>query len=278
MKSLNCINYPKLGAKCPSAGAAVSAISLLGLLCLALVPTTSNAALVVVPGGNATVEGTPDGSASYYPFGSAGTPNTQRYQQVYNGASFGFTGPQLITQITFRPDATYGTAFSTTIPNIQIDLSTSSKTAGNLSTTFANNVGADDTVVFGSGSLALSSSFTAGLGNTKAFDIIINLATPFLYDPSMGSLLMDVRLKDSGYASPVHYFDTQTSSLDGIARVSTGNAGNYLNTVADPMTSDTSGLVTQFSFSAVPEPGSYACLAGLSALGIMSLSVRRNRI
>ena len=272
MKSLN-VRSEKISG-------AILKIGLLGLLSVALVPATTNAAIVVVPGGNATVEGTPDGSASYYPFGGEGTPNTQRYQQIYNGASFGFTGPQLITQIAFRPDASFGSAFSTTIPNIQINLSTSSRTASTLSTTFANNVGADDTVVFGSGTpstaspLNLSSGFTAGPGNTKSFDIILSVQ-PFLYDPSQGSLLLDVRLYNSGFTSPVRYFDTQTSSTDGIARVATGNAGNYLQAVGD--VADTTGLVTQFTFAPVPEPTTYGCIAGLGALSFAGISLRRKK-
>jgi hypothetical protein len=52
-------------------------------------------------------------------------------------------------------------------------LSTTSANPNALSTTFANNIGADDTVVFGAGALALSSAFTGPAGGPKNFDIVI---------------------------------------------------------------------------------------------------------
>lgn len=83
-------------------------------------------------------------------------------------------GPILITAMVFRPDAGgSGAAFSTTLSNIEIDLSTTSANPNALSTTFANNIGADDTVVFGAGALALSSAFTGPAGGPKNFDIVI---------------------------------------------------------------------------------------------------------
>ena len=85
---------------------------------------------------------------------------------------------------------------------------------------------------------------------------------------------MDVRLYGSSFVSPVHYFNTQTSSTDGIARVAT-YLGNYTTATADIV--DTTGLVTEFNFAAVPEPGAYGCFAGLGAFSIMGLSLRRKR-
>src|SRR5947207_10904984 len=80
-----------------------------------------------------------------------------RYQQVFNGTEF-VAGPQIITQVAFRPDAATGFAFSRTFSHIQVNLSTTPNAADGLSTTLADNVGADDTKVF-DGSLTLSSPF-----------------------------------------------------------------------------------------------------------------------
>ena len=84
-------------------------------------------------------------------------PN-HRSQQVYAGSQFG-TGVVAVTQIRFRPDYYYGNAFTATVSNIQINLSTTPRNPDGLSTTFAQNVGIDDTVVF-NGALTISSQFT----------------------------------------------------------------------------------------------------------------------
>src|SRR5205823_14144179 len=105
-----------------------------------------------------------------------------RYQQVYSASDFTVfgTSPRFITQVAFRPDAIYGSAFNSTLFNVQIDLSTTTKAVDGLNQTFANNVGADDTIVH-SGSLSLSSAFTGPNGGPKNFDIVIPLSTPFPY-------------------------------------------------------------------------------------------------
>jgi hypothetical protein len=68
---------------------------------------------------------------------------SQRYQQVYAASEFDTLGglELLITQILFRPDATFGKAFSSVLPNIQINLSTTSAAPNSMSTVFANMLG-----------------------------------------------------------------------------------------------------------------------------------------
>jgi hypothetical protein len=145
---------------------------------------------VVAPNGDAATEGNGDNSFSFNT--NIVGVTSQRYQQVYASSQFSaLTGPQLITEILFRPDATLGQAFSSTLPNIEIALSTTSKAPDGLSATFAANVGANNTTVY-SGPLSLLSSATRPPGGPKAFDIAINLTTPFLYDPAAGNLLLDV--------------------------------------------------------------------------------------
>lgn len=137
---------------------------------------------VVVP--NYTDYSTASGAASTF-------ESTNRVQQVYQALQFP-SGPILIKELRFRPaDAPFGGVFSCTISNIQIHLSTTAAAAGGLSTTFASNVGADDTTVY-SGSLHLSSQFTGPASGPKDMDIVVHLQTPFLYIPANGNLLLDV--------------------------------------------------------------------------------------
>ncbi|HKE25288.1 MAG TPA: PEP-CTERM sorting domain-containing protein [Bryobacteraceae bacterium] len=194
-----------------------------------------------------------------------------RYQQVYTSADFSaLTGPSLITAILFRPDAFSGAAFSSTLPNVTIDLSTTSKTPSTLSSTFADNVGADNTVEH-TGALSLSSADTGPSGGPKAFDIVINLSTPFLYDPSAGDLLLDVTNFGGGSTTQ---FDAVNSGDTHVNRVWATSASATTGTVD----SGQAGLVTEFQFSSpVPEPSALLLLGTCIALsaGVIRRRLRR---
>lgn len=239
------------------------------LAVLSLTSGLAHAQSVVVPNNKAAVEGNTDNA---WPFNiSHFGLSSQRYQQVYDKSQFAaLSGPETITAILFRPDYAFGSAFSSTLPSIQIDLSTTSKTPDGLGTTFASNVGADDTVVF-NGPLSLSSAFTGPAGGPKDFDIVINLMTPFLYDPTMGNLLLDVHNFSGGFTAQ---FDADSTVGDSVSRVYTYASGVG---AANADFADSIGLVTKFQFaSPVPEPGSLALLAtgGLPLLGLL----RRRRM
>jgi hypothetical protein len=151
--------------------------------------------------------------------GASGTLiNAQRSQQVYQSLQFP-SDPVYITELRFRPaEAPYGSAFSTTISNIQINLSTTSHSPDGLSTTFADNVGSDDTIVY-SGSLDISSAYTGKDGSgPRDNDIVIKLQTPFLYYRTNGNLLLDIRhfSDDSGNGAFTECFG---ESNDGGSRI-----------------------------------------------------------
>lgn len=215
---------------------------------------------IVVPNALSGVEGA---GGNTFPFDSTGP---QRYQQVYAASQFGAGG--MITQLAFRPDGPLGHAFSVTISNIQIDLSTTLAAPDGLSSTFASNVGLDDSVVF-SGSLSLSSAFTGPAGGPKVFDILINLTTPFRYDPGAGNLLLDVRNISGEPSGMAGEFDSQFTSGDPISRA----YGGIVGTAATVM--DSEGLVTQFTI--IPEPGTIGLMAVGVCLVLVGLTRGRGR-
>lgn len=111
--------------------------------------------------------------------------------EVYGAEHFPTTG-MYITELRFRPDSVYGQAFTTSIANIEIRLSTTVRSPDALSLVFSNNVGWDDVVVQ-RGPLAISSQFRGPAGGPKEFDIGVPLSRPFLHDPSAGNLLLEIR-------------------------------------------------------------------------------------
>ena len=222
-------------------------LTLLGALLLlsAINPAHAVVPTVVVPNSARTTEGN---SNNGYPFDLGQTGLTsQRYQQLYAGSQFG--GGGLITQIIFRPDATFGNAFTSTLPDIQIDLAYTNHADDGLSTTFANNITAGDTVVFARGPLTLHSAFTGPPNGPKDFDIVITLTTPFFYNPALGNLLLDVRNFGGGSTT---FFDAVSPLGDGVSRVFNQNVNDATGNT------DSEGLVTGFVI--VPEPSSAAML------------------
>jgi hypothetical protein len=230
----------------------------------------ARAEFVVAPNA---YENKPGGDNNGFPFNI--TPlnvSTMRYQQIYNANQFtALSGPELVTQIAFRvSNDIFGNAFSSTLPSIQINLSTSSKTPLTLSGTFANNVGADDKVVF-NGALSLSSK-----GDPNVFDVVIDLTTPFLYDPSKGSLLMDVHNFKGGFTTG---FDSVVVGDGSSSRAWTNEPDGVNDMGPDHVIVDSRILVTRFTFgpaSVVPEPASLT-LAAMGAVSLMGLARRRRR-
>lgn len=240
-------------------------------LALAVAPAVQ-AADIVVPGANATKTG---GSNQDFPFNlPAGT--SQRYQQLYLGSEFG-TAPITLYAIKFRQasDANGGKPFSTTLSSITLNLSTAATKVGAASSTFATNVGVDNATVF-SGALSLSSTAPALKNATpQPFDIVINFANPFTYDPTKGDLLLDVFNFGGGLTTQ---FDFITGGSTSVSRVvgsqgAVGASGAFF-------VQQGAGLVTAFSTTpqaaAVPEPASWAMM--MLGFGLAGAAMRRRGI
>ena len=233
----------------------IASLLVLSLATVCAVADTS----IVVPGALTASEGA---HANGFPFNIAYfSLNSMHYQQVYGAAAFaGLSGPISINTILFRPDGSvYGSSFSSTLPNVEIRLSTTAKLVDALDVTFANNVGADVALVH-SGALALSSSNTGPVSGPKDFDIAINLSTPFIYDASKGNLLMDVMNFRGGSTT---FFDLGFVQDETSRLYYEGDSSSVYGY------QDTGGLVTRFDYTtaAVPEP------ATLLGFGIPMLMV-----
>jgi hypothetical protein len=175
--------------------------------------------------------------------------------QVHDASQFAtLSGPVFITQLANRPDTIPG--FSGPITqNIQVFLSTTSRSVAGLSSTFAENIGADHTRVF-SGTHTLATANLPGPGNTRQFDIVVPFSTPFRYDPRAGSGQVIRRDAVSG--------DPLVNNL--FAPSPTATTGTVLG----------AGTVLQFTVQPVPEPSTFA-LVSLGGLGLLGSVWRRRR-
>ena len=199
---------------------------------------------------------------------SAGVGNTRpfsfapaRYQQLNFAEEFDeITGPALITEVAFRAGPT-ADPFAHTVLDLQINLSTAA--VDPLSSSYGTNVGSDDTTVF-RGPLAMS--VVSPKGSLRPFEIVIPLSTPFVYDPSAGDLLLDLRLHDNPNPTEAKFIDSLT--IAGVlARVycssgcSVEDSGGLI---------DGGFLITRFTFA--PEPDS--ALAAAAVITVLAMRAR----
>lgn len=225
------------------------------------------AATIVAPNANAASFGNTN---NLIPFsaGRFGIGSSVEYQQVYAASQFGPSGtPFDIGSIAFRlasgdapgPDTDgYG--------SFQVELSETSAAPNALSSTFANNLGADNTVVY-SGPLTVTG---VGGQNPNPFSVIIPLQTAFHYDNSLGNLLLDIQLSNPNQPNGLGFMPT-LDAVEGspyTSRVYTSGSGSLSATGR----ADDIALVTQFNspVAAAAEPSSFVLLAmGLAALGLL---------
>jgi len=200
-----------------------------------------------------------DGNSYFIPFDSPG-----RFQQVYASSLFSSRMPPeggLIRQLLLREDEGLGRGTHNTIPNIQLDFSTTLRAPDGLSPIFAENVGIDRLTVLGPEAVFIS-SFPGGY---VLFDFRDN---PFYYNPANGNLLVDFRINQGirpglPPVAILDAFDTAGDALSSLYSPDVNAPGGQASSL---------GLTAVFIYYPVPEPSTLALLAvGLALLSGMSI-------
>lgn len=221
-------------------------ISILVAIALGVLPTLSHAASITI--------GTPAATKNCIPFNCtlAAPPGLARYQQIYDRSVF--PGPITITEISFFNDPNTSPAATIQLGEYTISLSTSPKTVGGLLPDFNGNLGPDNTLFFFG---VRNDSIPGG----QKFTILPSSGgQPFLYDPSLGDLLLDVQ--------KIVIIENGIGGLSATISLSETSAiHNFSGDFAD-------GLITEFSYQSQtpaaqsPEPGTMFLMgSGLLGLG-----------
>lgn len=180
--------------------------------------------------------------------------DSSRFQQVYSASDFLSTpaaGGVWLDRLYFRVDSTNGMPFSGIASNLDVRFSTTLVGPNSLNPVFANNVGANETVAFGPANKFLSGMFIPNNNIAQNWSVRIDFTTPFLYLPTNGNLLLDIRM--SGGVGAI--LDAWNRNNDSVASV----AGFLPDTSG---TVSTFGLATLFEgrLVDVPEPSTWALL------------------
>ena len=224
--------------------------------------------LIVTPNALANVEGNSGGGAPFWAI--TGDPESARFQQVINATEFSaMSGGGWIQQVYIRANSAgpSGTGLSVTYPRLQLNFSTTLRSADNLSTVFSENVGADETVAFSATSFYLATGY-GRFDSPQSFGLAFNLQTPFFYDPTKGNLLLEIQNWDMPLFPPGNPvfpgIDGQNQIGDSISSVFgssvTANQGTALSF----------GYLFQFGVQPIPEPSTVSLLS----MGIIGMGIR----
>ncbi len=239
-------------------------LSTLVEVCLALCSTQGNGATVLSP----NVSGSGNGGGPGAFLLSRDVAPSLRYQEVHGQIDFARFGttPVLITDIAYAP--LFGHVIDVNLPSMEIHLSTTTNGPDQLSSVFAENVGANDSVVF-AGPLHF---YDNGI---EEYGIHVPLQQPFFYDPAAGNLLLDIRNYQtvSLPSSPYYALRGEITRGDSVSGAGALDANSPTAAFWG-----TDGRIVLFTVTPIPEPGTWRLIVAVLAIaGVCRWNVLRER-
>jgi hypothetical protein len=195
-------------------------------------------------------EGFENSEGNYFSANLFRVPTT--YQQITMGTTLEnqWQTPVLIESVAFRANGSSSFNYQTTIPKIEIQLSTTSRTAGSISMNWDANRGAETQTVYLQENVNISATGTLVL---NPFDLKFQFTEPFLYDPRSGNLAVKITT-----------FGTTPFAGGGAVDAQLYEGPNANSTVGSYTSSElfvrAGGLVAEYTFVSVPEPHSFLLL------------------
>jgi hypothetical protein len=173
-----------------------------------------------------------------------------RTLNLYEAGVMPLTGRQRITALAWRTDA--GAAYPGRTYDVTITLSTTTRTAATMTTTFADQIGGDATVVYQGQLVGNPSPASPDL---HQFDLFCELQRPFEYDPALGSLSVDFELASSSGASVG--FDCTNNSGIAVSRIANTTSATATTATSGPQ----AGVALVMALRTVPVPTAPTSLA-----------------
>jgi hypothetical protein len=119
-----------------------------------------------------------------------------RLQDIVSESQFAaLEGPMWLTRMAWRPDKQMVAPLTTTLSDYELWLSTTTRDPLDMSTTFADNSDGPATRVF-KGDITWSIDGSGSPDGPRGFDLVVDLQTPFLYNPAQGHFVYDQRYSE----------------------------------------------------------------------------------
>ena len=230
-------------------------------------PSMIYAGGVILPAAVATIDGS---SSNAYPLDYASQVHVQ---EVFDSSHFtggGINSPILITAIHMRANGVAATWAGDTVSNLQVDLSTSPVDYMAMTTTYANQQGADLTTVYNAPLVIPAGSSVAGVPGPFFADI--PFVAPFLYDPNSGDLTIEYLSNGVSNVANTPSNDTHLTVGQALARRLYNTANNAATT--GTLYTTTGEIATVIALDYTPATGLYTAFTSDVTTGPSPLTVQ----